>query len=39
MMKLYKAVHGQENKCKELHKEMNMKWADQTGSAGFLLVG
>lgn len=25
MMKLYKAVHGQENKCKELHKEMNMK--------------
>ena len=24
-MKLYKAVHERENKCKELHKEMNMK--------------
>ena len=24
MMKVYKAVHGRENKCKELHKEMNM---------------
>lgn len=24
MMKVYKAVHERENKCKELHKEMNM---------------
>ena len=24
-MKVYKAVHGNENKCKELHKEMNLK--------------
>ena len=24
MMKVYKAVHKRENKCKELHKEMNM---------------
>ncbi|WP_283682718.1 hypothetical protein [Parablautia sp. Marseille-Q6255] len=24
-MKLYKAVHERENKCKGLHKEMNMK--------------
>lgn len=23
-MKVYKAVHGNENKCKELHKEMNL---------------
>lgn len=23
-MKVYKAVHERENKCKELHKEMNM---------------
>ena len=23
-MKVYKAVHGNENKCKELHKEMNV---------------
>ena len=23
MMKVYKAVHERENKCKELHKEMN----------------
>lgn len=23
-MKIYKAVHERENKCKELHKEMNM---------------
>lgn len=23
-MKVYKVVHGNENKCKELHKEMNM---------------
>ena len=25
MMKLYKAVHERENKCKEMHREMNMK--------------
>lgn len=25
MMKVYKAVHERENKCKELHKEMNLK--------------
>lgn len=24
MMKVYKAVHERESKCKELHKEMNM---------------
>ena len=24
MMKVYKAVHERENKCKELHKEMNL---------------
>lgn len=24
MMKVYKAVHERENKCKELYKEMNM---------------
>jgi hypothetical protein len=24
MMKVYKSVHERENKCKELHKEMNM---------------
>lgn len=24
MMKVYKAVHERENKCKELHEEMNM---------------
>ena len=24
-MKVYKAVHGNENKCKELHKEINLK--------------
>lgn len=24
MMKVYKAVHERENKCKESHKEMNM---------------
>ena len=23
-MKIYKAVHERENKCKELHKEMNL---------------
>ena len=23
-MKIYKAVHASENKCKELHKEMNL---------------
>lgn len=40
MMKVYKAVHERENKCKELHKEMNMNVGpDQTGPAGFLPVG
>lgn len=30
MMKVYKAVHERENKCKELHKEMNMNVCKQT---------
>lgn len=39
-MKVYKAVHGNENKCKELHKEMKSECgADSVGSTGFLFTG
>lgn len=39
MMKVYKAVHERENKCKELHKEMNMNVGPTRLPAGFLPVG
>lgn len=40
MMKVYKAVHERENKCKELHKEMNMNvgWTSLVQPDFYLLV-
>ena len=38
-MKIYKAVHERENKCKELHKEMNLNlWPTRLVQPDFYLL-